>query len=224
MPTSNLPRESPRKAVFVDRDGVINRNRRDHVKSWAEFAFLPNAVEALVELTRHGLRTVVLTNQAVINRGIAARQVIDEIHARMLSELETAGARVEAVFYCPHRPEECCSCRKPRPGLLLRAAKELGIDLRDSYLIGDALSDVEAGAAVGCRTILVMTGRGASQLLSRDAGRIQGYSVSRNLRHAVRRIGTPPRFRSRPGSATALARRFGLWPTQQLQDVRSGGR
>lgn len=176
------------KVVFIDRDGVINRNRGDHVKNWDEFVFLPHAVDSLVELTRHGFRTVILTNQAVVNRGIVSRETIDEIHTRMLAVLEAAGARVEAVFYCPHRPEERCHCRKPQPGLLLQAADRLGIDLSQSYLIGDAVADVAAGRAVGCRTILVMSGRGVRQFLRREARRVRGYSISRDLRHAVKRI------------------------------------
>lgn len=176
------------RAVFVDRDGVINANRRDHVKSWNEFVFLPHAVEALVELTKHGLPTVVLTNQAAINREITPRRTVEEIHARMIAVLGAAGARIDGVFYCPHRPDEGCSCRKPRPGLLLQAAERLGIDLTESYLIGDALSDVAAAQAVGCRPILVLTGRGVGQWLSREARHRRGYAVSRNLWHAVRRI------------------------------------
>lgn len=176
------------KTVFVDRDGVINRNRGDHVKSWEEFAFLPHAVDALVELTRHGFRIVVLTNQAAINRGITSRETIEEIHSRMIAALEAAGARIEAVFYCPHRPEEGCSCRKPQPGLLFQASEQLGIDLSQSYLIGDALTDIIAGKRAGCRPILVMSGRGLAQFLSPKAREVTGYSVSRDLGHAVRRI------------------------------------
>jgi D-glycero-D-manno-heptose 1,7-bisphosphate phosphatase len=174
--------------VFVDRDGVVNRNRKDHVKSWEEFVFLPRAVEALAELTRHGFKIVILTNQAAINRGITPRETIEEIHARMREVLARAGARVDGVFYCPHRPDERCACRKPKPGLLVQAAEALGIDLRESYLIGDAMSDVAAGSAVGCRTILVMTGRGVRQFLGGDARRYRGYAISWNIWSAVRRI------------------------------------
>ncbi len=176
------------KTVFVDRDGVINRNRGNHVKSWEEFVFLPHAVDALVDLTHHGFRTVVLTNQAAINRGITSRETIEEIHARMVEVLKAAGARIDGVFYCPHRPDEGCGCRKPQPGLLFEAAEKLALDLTQSYLIGDALTDVLAGKAAGCRPILVMTGRGVVQFLSPRARTIEGYSVSRDLRHAVRRI------------------------------------
>lgn len=176
------------KTVFIDRDGVINRNRREHVKSWSEFVFLPRAAEALAELTRWGFRIVILTNQAVINRGIVSQEVIDEIHTRMVAHLENTGARIDGVFCCPHRPEEQCSCRKPQPGLLFSAAERLGIDLTESYLIGDAISDIRAGKSAGCRTILVLTGRGPRQLLSREARVTEGYSVSRTIWHAVRRI------------------------------------
>lgn len=176
------------KAVFVDRDGVINRNRRDHVKSWEEFAFLPRAAEALAELTRHGLRIVVLTNQAIVNRGMVPRERVDEIHARMVDALEAAGARIEGVFYCPHRPDERCDCRKPNPGLLLQVSRELGIDISRSYLIGDALSDLRAAWSAGCRPILVMSGRGKRQFLSLLSHRRRGFAVSRDLWHAVRRV------------------------------------
>lgn len=131
---------------------------------------------------------MILTNQAVINRGIVSREVIDEIHARMIASLEAAGARIDGVFYCPHCPEECCSCRKPQPGLLFTAAERLGIDLAKSYLVGDAISDIQAGKAAGCRSILVLTGRGPGQLLSCEARAVDGYSISSDLWHAVWRI------------------------------------
>lgn len=176
------------RAIFVDRDGVINRNRKDYVKSWEEFEFLPHSAEALAELTRHGLMTVIVTNQSVINRGIVSRERVEEINARMVASLEALGAKVQSVLYCPHRREEGCSCRKPQPGMLFQAAKKFGIDLPRSYVVGDALTDLAAGEGAGCRTILVMTGRGVSQFLSIEARRRQGYMVARDLREAVQRI------------------------------------
>ncbi len=176
------------KAVFVDRDGVINRNRRNYVKSWQEFVFLPNAIEALVELTSYGLSIVVLTNQAGVNRGIVERKSIEAIHARMVDALEARGARIDGVLFCPHRPDEGCGCRKPQPGLLYQAASTLGIELSQSYMIGDALTDIQAGQAAGCRTTLVLTGRGWPQFLSPKARGVKGYTVSRDLKHAVRGI------------------------------------
>ena len=151
------------RAVFIDRDGVICRNLRNHVRSWEQFAFLPGALEALARLSRLDLYVVVITNQAIINRRLASATVVEDIHARMVRAIEAAGGRVDRVFYCPHRPDERCSCRKPEPGLLLQAAEELGLDLLQSYLIGDAETDILAGWAVGCETYLVLTGRGRSQ-------------------------------------------------------------
>ncbi len=153
------------RAVFVDRDGVICRNRNDHVKSWQEFVFLPGAIEALVRLTRVNLPIVIITNQAVINRGIIPAEVVEDINARMVRAIEAAGGRVDGVLYCPHRPDEQCDCRKPRPGMLLTAAKRWGVDLAQSYLVGDAETDVQAARAVGCRRYLVLTGRGLRQLI-----------------------------------------------------------
>lgn len=176
------------KAVFVDRDGVINRNRKDHVKSWEEFQFLPGAIEALARLSQHGYQTVIVTNQAMVNRGIVPRNTVDEIHRRMVQQIEEGDGRVAAVVYCPHRPEEKCDCRKPQPGLLRQAARQLELDLAKSYFIGDAVSDVATAKAAGCLPILVLTGRGLRQFLSLRARRFSGYHVARNLGTAVKWI------------------------------------
>ncbi|RLC65703.1 MAG: hypothetical protein DRI48_06440 [Chloroflexi bacterium] len=104
------------RAVFIDRDGVICRNRNDHVKSWREFVFIPGALEAMARLASLDLHIVIITNQAAINRGLISTAVVEDIHARMVRAIEAAGGRVDQVVYCPHRPDENCSCRKPRPG------------------------------------------------------------------------------------------------------------
>jgi D-glycero-D-manno-heptose 1,7-bisphosphate phosphatase len=153
----------PRRAVFLDRDGVICRNRVDHVKSWDEFVFLPQARESLARLTTLNLAIVVITNQAAINRGLVTEDIVEQIHDRMRREISLAGGRIDRVYYCPHRPDERCACRKPEPGMLLRAASDLGIELQGSYLVGDAWSDIQAGTAVGCVPYLVMTGRAGRQ-------------------------------------------------------------
>jgi D-glycero-D-manno-heptose 1,7-bisphosphate phosphatase len=146
-------------------------------------------------LTNAGLPIFVITNQAIVNRNIVPHSVVEDIHRRMCKEIERNGGQVEAVIYCPHRPEEQCDCRKPRDGLLRRASREYGVDLDESYLIGDALSDVAAGLAAGCQTVLVLSGRGWRQLLSPEAFSYKGYRVARNLYSAaswiVRREGLP---------------------------------
>lgn len=150
--------------VFLDRDGVLNENRPDHVKSWAEFRFLPGALTAVARLTHSEVRVFVITNQAVINRRLVSVGVLEDVHRQMLREIEDHGGRILDIAYCPHRPDELCECRKPRPGLILDLAAKHRLDLREAVVIGDALTDIEAGMAAGCRTILALTGRGREQL------------------------------------------------------------
>ena len=155
-----------RRAVFLDRDGVICQNRDDYVKSWEEFIFIPGALDAVARLAQSALDIVIATNQSAINRGIVSGVVVEDIHARMVHAIEAGGGRVDLVMVCPHRPDEGCDCRKPRPGMLLAAAQELGVDLRQSYFVGDASSDVQAGQTVGCHSYLVLTGRGRDELMN----------------------------------------------------------
>jgi D-glycero-D-manno-heptose 1,7-bisphosphate phosphatase len=149
-----------RGAIFLDRDGVINVNRADHVKSWDEFEFIPGALESIRRLTKTGLPIFVITNQAIVNRKVITPDGLENIHERMIAEINKAGGSITKVYHCPHDTHEKCTCRKPEPGMLRQAAEEFEIDLTESFLIGDAWSDVEAGLAAGTRSILVMTGRG----------------------------------------------------------------
>jgi histidinol-phosphate phosphatase family protein len=141
--------------VLLDRDGVINRMRPDYVKRWEEMELLPGAVEALARLSRAGCRLVVLTNQSAIGRGILTHEGVDEIHQRLDAVVKEAGGRIDAYLVCPHAPADACACRKPAPGLLLRARDELGVDLGRAVLIGDQPSDLEAAEAARCDAILV---------------------------------------------------------------------
>ena len=147
--------DSPVPAVFLDRDGVINRRRPDHVKSWDEFAFLPGALGALSDLRAANARVVVITNQSVVGRGLISAGQLRDIHTRMLRAIEAAGGHVSAIFTCLHAPGDGCACRKPKPALFHQASRELGIDLLRSVMIGDSPSDVQASRAAGCRPILV---------------------------------------------------------------------
>lgn len=193
-----------RRAVFLDRDGVICWNRYDHVKSWGEFAFLPGALDALAQLAGTNLSIVVVTNQAVINRGMTPQCVIEDIHTRMVSAIEQAGGRVDQVVLCPHRLDQACECRKPKPGMLLKAAEGLDLDLEGSYMVGDACSDIMAGRAAGCeRCYLVLTGRGLEQLSLCYAQVGGDFQVVRNLEHAVRDI-----LRQEDWLAQSSARKF----------------
>jgi len=122
-------RNAARPAVFLDRDGVINHNRSDYVKSWKEFVFLPGALEAIARLAASAYAIVVVTNQSAIGRGIIPVEAVDDIHRRMVRRVQSAGGRIDAVSLCPHRPDEGCLCRKPAPGMLWEAAGQLSIDL-----------------------------------------------------------------------------------------------
>lgn len=176
------------RAVFLDRDGVICKNRPDHVKSWEEFEFLPGAIDSLVTLAGLELPIIVITNQSVINRGMATASSIEEIHQRMVVEITAHGGRIDDVLYCPHRPDEQCSCRKPEPGLLLTAARRWNVDLTQSYLVGDAATDIVAGQQVGCRTFIVLTGRGSQQLVPAFRLAQQPFTICRNLAGATDQI------------------------------------
>lgn len=151
-------------AIFLDRDGVINQNRPDYVKSWDEFVFLPGIFEPLKRAANSKYLIVVISNQSPIGRGIVRKEVVDEVNRLMSAEIERHQGRVDAIYYCPHAPEDHCNCRKPEPGMFFQAAKELDIDLTGSFFIGDAVSDVQAALNAGCRPIMVLTGRGEEQL------------------------------------------------------------
>lgn len=153
-----------RPAIFLDRDGVMNENRADHVKSWDEFEFVPGASQAVLALTRLRVPILVVTNQAIINRQLASAETIDDIHQRMTRHLRSLGARIDAVLCCPHQTHEGCRCRKPEPGLLLAAAERYDLDLARSIFVGDAVTDMLAGKRAGCQTILVLSGRGRETL------------------------------------------------------------
>ncbi|MBI3740931.1 MAG: D-glycero-beta-D-manno-heptose 1,7-bisphosphate 7-phosphatase [Chloroflexi bacterium] len=151
----------PTRAIFLDRDGVICVNRTDYVKTWDEFIFLPRVFDALARLAASDFRVVIATNQSGVNRGNMTQTALDDIHARMQSEIRARGGRIDALYFCPHAPEENCECRKPRTQMYRRAAEKFAMDFARSYVIGDAVEDVQAAQALGARAILVLTGRGA---------------------------------------------------------------
>ena len=172
-----------RAAVFLDRDGVIIENRSDYVKSWSEVSFLPQAFEALRRLGQSRYAVVLVTNQSVVGRRIIPLDRAVEINRCVVAEIEAAGGRVDAAYLCPHHPEDGCECRKPAPGMLLRAAEELELDLARSYAIGDAASDLRAARSAGVKGILVLTGRGKEELSSMGDG--TGGPVVADLNAAV---------------------------------------
>lgn len=174
--------------VFLDRDGVINRNRAGYVKNWSEFHFLPGARGAIARLTQAGYRVIVITNQACIGKGLTSLAEIDEIHRRMAHMIGQAGGRVEAILCCPHRRDDGCDCRKPAPGLILRARDLYQVDLRSAIFVGDSATDVRAASAVGMPAILVLSGLGWHTALDLTVDSSAHCHFALNLSHAARLI------------------------------------
>jgi D-glycero-D-manno-heptose 1,7-bisphosphate phosphatase len=141
--------------VLLDRDGVINRNLDLGIRSRSEFEFLPGALEGLKLLSRAGALIVVVTNQANIGRGLLSSDELWAIHEAMLVAIEGAGGHVDAIYVCPHRPEDGCDCRKPLPGMLVDAAADFGFDIAEAWMVGDHPRDVEAAERAGCRAIVI---------------------------------------------------------------------
>jgi D-glycero-D-manno-heptose 1,7-bisphosphate phosphatase len=155
------------KLVILDRDGTINQDSDQYIKSPAEWKPIPGSLEAIARLTQGGWRCVVATNQSGIARGLFDMATLNAIHAEMHRAVGRAGGRIDAIFFCPHAADSNCECRKPKPGLLREIASRLDVDLEGVPMIGDALRDVEAAAAVGAKPYLVLTGKGRK---TREAG------------------------------------------------------
>jgi len=176
-------------AIFLDRDGVIIENRADYVRSWEDVSIFPQALEALAKYSTISHKIVLITNQSAVGRGILTLETAWEINNRLVERIEAAGGRVDGVYLCPHAPEQDCDCRKPRPGLILQAARELEIDLDRSIMIGDALTDIMAGQAggVGC-VVLVRSGRGARQATLPRPDHMAPFPVFDTLADALDRL------------------------------------
>ena len=169
-------------SIFLDRDGVLIENRSDYVRDWSQVKIIPEAIHALSLATARNYKIVIVTNQSAVGRGLVLHANAEEINRRLVNLIHHHGGQIDGVYMCPHRPEDGCSCRKPKPGLLLQAAKELALDLQRSWMIGDAWSDVQAGKAAGVRgTILLKTGRGTEQLLQARLEKVTGNLVFDNL-------------------------------------------
>lgn len=149
------------KLVILGRDGILNEYREDHVKAPEEWVPVKGAMEAVARLNHAGWHVVVATNQAGIGRGMIDMATINAVHAHMNQRLMTQGARVDAVFFCPHTPEDQCECRKPLPGMLRDIGRRYGVDLKAVPMAGDTLRDLTAARAAGCEPHLVLTGRAA---------------------------------------------------------------
>jgi D-glycero-D-manno-heptose 1,7-bisphosphate phosphatase len=178
-------------AIFLDRDGVLIENRSDYVRDWSQVKIYPEAIRALSHSPIKNYKVVIVTNQSAVGRGLISLQTADEINNKLVQIIHLHGGQVDAVFMCPHKPDDDCICRKPKPGLLLRAAEELSLDLSRSWMIGDAWSDVLAGQAAGVRMpILLKTGRGTEQLLQTSPKDVAKHLIFDDLPMALDKIFT----------------------------------
>lgn len=173
------------RAIFLDRDGVIIENRPNYVRSWSDVEFYPQALEALRKI-QPDVKIVIVTNQSAIGRGLITLQAAQKINQRIVRTIRRNGGRVDGLYMCPHSPEQECTCRKPKPGLILQAARELNLDLPNSLMIGDALSDLLAGKNAGIqKTILLRTGRGDQQAALPEIQRMKDILIYDTLLEAL---------------------------------------
>jgi D-glycero-D-manno-heptose 1,7-bisphosphate phosphatase len=169
--------------VFLDRDGVINRNRQDYVRSIDQWEPLPGSIRAMAKLSVLGFPVVVITNQSAIGRGYCTENDVLQIHAMLRELVEDQGGTIDAIYFCPHRPDDGCDCRKPETGMIERARNELNLP-PGGYIVGDAASDIKLGVRAGLRTVLVLTGRGRDQMRN-ILGQMEPSFVADDLQEAV---------------------------------------
>lgn len=167
------------RAVFLDRDGVINQRppEGDYITRWQDFHILPGVAAGIALLNHAGFSVIVVTNQRCVAKGLIAEADLQKMHERMTEVLGRAGAKLDATFYCPHETEPRCDCRKPAPGMLLSAARSRGIDLRTSWMIGDSDNDVGAGVNAGCKTARVI----ATDATSSERTRISEATIAADI-------------------------------------------
>ena len=174
------------KLVILDRDGTINEDSDQHIKSPSEWKPIPGSLEAIARLSQSGWRVVVATNQSGIARGLFDMATLNAIHAEMHRAVNLAGGRIDAIFFCPHAADSNCECRKPKPGLLREVASRMDVALAGVPIIGDSLRDLEAAAAAGAKPCLVLTGKGRKTQAA--GGLPQGTEVFPDLAAVAARL------------------------------------
>jgi D-glycero-D-manno-heptose 1,7-bisphosphate phosphatase len=148
-----------KKVVFLDRDGVINYDSPNYIRTRSEFNFIPGSLAAIRELTLNGFTSIVITNQSALARNFISLQELDDIHAMMKKAVTSEGGEIKDIFVCPHMPGDGCDCRKPQPGLIYRAQRKYGIDLTRTVMVGDSARDIECACSAGCgKSVLVKSG------------------------------------------------------------------
>ena len=150
--------------IILDRDGVINYESHEYIKSPPEWIPIPGSLKAIAALNQAGFKVVVATNQSGIARGLFDLSMLEKIHAKLQAELMAEGGLLMDIFFCPHHPKEGCFCRKPQPGLFLQIRDKYAVNLSEVFFVGDSLSDIHAAKNAGCKPLLVLTGNGQKTL------------------------------------------------------------
>ena len=163
------------KLIVLDRDGVINHDSEDYIKTPEEWRPLDGSLDAIAALNAAGFRIVVVSNQSGIGRSLFSATVLDEIHRKMTSAVAAVGGAIAGIYYCPHVPDDGCNCRKPRPGLLERVKDDFGVSLAGIPFVGDKIADIALARRVGARPILVLTGYGQATLASLDDTEVEVF-------------------------------------------------
>jgi len=167
--------------IILDRDGVINQDSAQYIKSPEEWQAIPGSLEAIARLTRGGFRVIVASNQSGLARGLFTIDDLNQIHDKMYREVNALGGKIEAIFFCPHGPDDGCLCRKPKPGMFYDIMKRLGVSLGEVPVVGDSIRDLQAAIVVSASPILVRTGKGVdSEQRLRSEG-LAGVPVFANL-------------------------------------------
>lgn len=143
-------------SVFLDRDGVINRDSPDYIKSWQEFEFIPGSLDAIADLTRAGCPIFIISNQSAVGRQFMSQSALDRITRNMSQRIIDYGGRLTDVFYCPHQPADHCACRKPKPGLIFKACEQYAIDLSSAVMVGDSPKDIQCARSAGLGAALLV--------------------------------------------------------------------
>ncbi|MCA9955356.1 MAG: HAD family hydrolase [Ardenticatenaceae bacterium] len=181
-------------ALFLDRDGVFIENRSNYVRSWADVEFFPQALDALAHIRDIPYKIIVVTNQSAVGRGLMSLETAVSLNERILAEVRGRNGRIDASYLCPAPPGTNDPCRKPRPGMLLQAAQEHKLDLSQSYMIGDALTDLQAGQAAGVKqAILLLTGRGQAQAQLPLAAELPAFTTYPTLADALHHLFPDPK-------------------------------
>ena len=182
------PYSKARKAVFLDRDGVINHNLNKYVLSIESVQIIPRSLQAIANLAKSEYAVVIVTNQSAIGRGLITEEIAQNINNFILEKIQSTNGIIDGIYLCPHHPKTPCVCRKPNPGMLIQAAAELNLDLENSWLVGDAITDIQAAIAANVKPVMVGTGRGTEQAANLNSDKLAHVPFVKDLYEAIEYI------------------------------------